>query len=38
MKSGETDVGIQLHGDVVPVGDERSFPPFKATEYKECIS
>lgn len=37
MKEGECDLGIWLHGDVVPEGDGWSFPPYDATEYKGCI-
>ncbi len=37
MKSGEADLGIWIHGDVVPEGDGWSFPPYDATEYKGCI-
>ena len=31
------DLGIWLHGDVVPVGDGWSFPPFGATLHNGCI-
>ena len=37
MEPGECDLGIWLHGDVVPEGDGWSFPPYDATEYKGCI-
>lgn len=31
------DVGIWLHGDVVPEGDGWSFSPYDAVEYGECV-
>ena len=37
MKKGEPDLGIWVHGDVVPEGDGWSFPPYDATEYRGCI-
>ena len=37
MKEGEPDLGIWLHGDVVPEGDGWKFPPYDATEYRGCI-
>ena len=37
MKSGDVDLGIWLHGDVVPTGDGWRFKPYSATEYKGCI-
>ena len=37
MKEGEADLGIWVHGDVVPEGDGWRFPPYDATEYKGCI-
>ena len=37
MKKGEPDLGIWLHGDVVPEGDGWRFPPYDATEYRGCI-
>ena len=37
MKEGEPELGIWLHGDVVPEGDGWNFPPYDATEYKGCI-
>lgn len=37
MEKGEADLGIWLHGDVVPEGDGWSFEPYSAVEYKGCI-
>ncbi len=37
MRPGQPDVGIWLHGDVVPVGEGWRFPPFHATEHQGCI-
>ncbi len=37
MKKGSPDLGIWLHGDVVPEGDGWSFEPYNAVEYKGCI-
>ena len=37
MKEGQPDLGIWLHGDVVPEGQGWLWPPFDATEYKGCI-
>lgn len=37
MKEGAPDLGIWMHGDVVPEGEGWSFPPYSATEYKDCI-
>ncbi len=37
MKNAEPELGIWLHGDVVPEGDGWSFEPYNATEYKGCI-
>lgn len=37
MKKGDIDLGIWLHGDVVPEGDGWSFEPYNAVEYKGCI-
>lgn len=37
MRDAAPDLGIWLHGDVVPVGDGWSFPPFGATEHNGCI-
>ena len=37
VKEGPIDLGIWLHGDVVPEGDGWTFPPYDASEYKGCI-
>ena len=37
MEKGDVDLGIWLHGDVVPEGDGWSFDPYNAVEYKGCI-
>ena len=37
LKEGKPDLGIWLHGDVVPAGNGWKFDPFHATEYKNCI-
>lgn len=37
MKEGQPDLGIWLHGDVVPEGEGWQYPPFHATEYEDCI-
>ena len=37
MKDGNPDLGIWLHGDVVPEDDGWNFEPYKAVEYKGCI-
>ena len=37
VKDGPIDLGIWLHGDVVPEGDGWTFSPYDATEYKGCI-
>lgn len=37
MKDSEPDLGIWLHGDVVPEGDGWNFEPYNAVEYKGCI-
>ena len=37
MKEGQPDLGIWLHGDVVPEGDGWSFEPYNVVEYKGCI-
>lgn len=37
LKEGQPDLGIWLHGDVVPEGQGWLWPPFDATEYKGCI-
>lgn len=37
LREGKPDLGIWLHGDVVPAGNGWRFDPFRATEYKNCI-
>lgn len=37
LKEGQPDLGIWLHGDVVPEGQGWNFDPYQATEYKGCI-
>ncbi len=37
LKQGTPDLGIWLHGDVVPVGDGWRFSPYDAVEYEGCI-
>lgn len=37
LREGKPDLGIWLHGDVVTAGEGWNFPPFRATEYKNCI-
>ncbi|MBR5537813.1 MAG: M20/M25/M40 family metallo-hydrolase [Clostridia bacterium] len=37
MKEGQPDLGIWLHGDVVPEGDGWNFEPYNAVEYKNCV-
>ena len=37
MKDAPIDLGIWLHGDVVPEGEGWSFPPYDAREYRGCI-
>ena len=37
MRDEPIDIGIWLHGDVVPEGDGWNFPPYEATEYNGCI-
>ena len=37
MESGAPDLGIWLHGDVVPEGDGWRFDPYRAVEYQGCI-
>ena len=34
LKEGQPDLGIWLHGDVVPVDDDWIYPPFEGTLYK----
>ena len=37
LKPGQPDLGIWLHGDVVPEGDGWEHPPYRATQFKGCI-
>ncbi len=37
MKRGKVDLGIWIHGDVVPEGDGWRFAPYDAVEYKGCV-
>ncbi len=37
LKEGAPDVGIWLHGDVVPEGDGWNFEPYNAVEYKGYV-
>ncbi len=37
LNEGEPDLGIWLHGDVVPVGDGWKYSPFDAVEIEGCI-
>ena len=37
MKKGEPDLGLWIHGDVVPAGTGWNFEPYNATLYKNCI-
>ena len=37
LKEGLPDLGIWLHGDVVPEGEGWNYPPYDATLYKGCI-
>ena len=37
MKQGLPDLGIWVHGDVVPEGDGWRFKPYRAKKYKGCI-
>ena len=37
LKPGQPDLGIWLHGDVVPEGDDWLYPPYNATEKDGCI-
>lgn len=34
LKAGQPDLGIWLHGDVVPAGDGWIYPPYEGTMYK----
>ncbi len=35
MKEGQPDLGIWLHGDVVPAGSDWIYPPYEGTMYKD---
>lgn len=37
LQPGEPDLGIWLHGDIVPAGEGWIWPPFVGTPYKGCI-
>lgn len=37
LKAGQPDLGIWLHGDVVPAGNGWDYEPYNAVEYKGCI-
>lgn len=37
LNEGQPDLGIWLHGDVVPEGTGWDFDPYNATEYQGCI-
>ena len=37
LKKGQPDLGIWLHGDVMPEGQGWNWEPYQATEYKSCI-
>ncbi len=37
MGDGKIDLGIWLHGDVVPEGTGWKFEPYNAVQYKDCI-
>ncbi len=37
LYEGEPDVGVWLHGDVVPEGDNWSFEPYNAVVHNGCI-
>ncbi len=37
VQNGEPDLGIWLHGDVVPVGDGWIYPPFEGVVHDNCI-
>lgn len=37
LEDRQPDLGIWLHGDVVPAGDGWNFEPYNAVEYKGCI-
>ncbi len=37
LKDKNADLGIWLHGDVVPAGEGWNFDPYDAVEYQNCI-
>lgn len=37
MEKGRIDLGVWIHGDVVPEGDGWRFDPYHAVEYKGCV-
>lgn len=37
VQEGQPDLGIWLHGDVVPVGDGWIYPPFEGIVHDNCI-
>lgn len=37
LEKGQPDLGIWLHGDVMPEGQGWNWPPYQATEYKDCV-
>ena len=37
LQAGQPDLGIWLHGDVMPEGEGWLWDPYDATEYKGCI-
>lgn len=37
MHPGQPDLGIWLHGDVVPVGDGWIYPPFEGVVHDNCV-
>ena len=37
LREGQPDLGIWLHGDVVPEGDGWNFPPYEPTLIEGCI-
>ena len=37
LQKGQPDLGIWLHGDVMPEGQGWNYDPYRATEYKGCI-
>lgn len=37
MQDGQPDLGIWLHGDVMPVGDGWTYPPFEGVVHQGCV-